>query len=247
MTKTGSSEPKVLPICSKQYWRTALSLVKDTRMLVFAALIIALRVAVKTLKLTTGTISFTFDCYVNSLGSIVYGPIMGLLVGAVSDTLGCILVPSPTSPYFFPFIFVEMSSSFIFALFLWKRPLSPSRTLLCKFTVNMFCNVILTSLFIKWSYSYFGMDKVYNLFNLQRLVKNMITFPVESMLIVLILQAAIPVLQRCGLKSILPVKNRLQKKHYWLIALLLVISVGLILLYIFVLNDLLKANNIKLL
>ena len=129
-------------------------------MLVFAALIIALRVAVKTLKLTTGTISFTFDCYVNSLGSIVYGPIMGLLVGAVSDTLGCILVPSPTSPYFFPFIFVEMSSGFVFGLFLWRKKLTVSRVLLTKFMVNLVCNIILTSLVMKWDYYFFyGIEK----------------------------------------------------------------------------------------
>ena len=37
-------------ICSKKYWKEAASVIKDTRMLVFAALIVALRVAVKLLK-----------------------------------------------------------------------------------------------------------------------------------------------------------------------------------------------------
>ena len=45
---------------------------------------------------------------------MIYGPLVGLLVGAVSDTIGAVLFP--TGAYFFPFIFVEMFSSFIFGL-----------------------------------------------------------------------------------------------------------------------------------
>ena len=72
-------------ILSPAYWREAAKQLTIPRMLVFAALITALRVAVKMFKIPIATgVSLSFDCYVNSLGSMVYGPVVDLLVGAVS-------------------------------------------------------------------------------------------------------------------------------------------------------------------
>ena len=57
------------PILSKEYWRLAAKNFSDVRMLAVAALIIALRVAVKLLQVEIAPgLSLTFDCYVNSLG-----------------------------------------------------------------------------------------------------------------------------------------------------------------------------------
>lgn len=98
-------------IRSRSYWAEAARSFRNTRMLVFAALIVALRVAVKFLRVPLAAgLELSLDAYVNSLGSLVYGPLMGLAVGAVSDTVGCIL--APTGAYFLPFILVEMTSSF---------------------------------------------------------------------------------------------------------------------------------------
>ena len=107
------SSPRIF---SAAYFKEAAQSFKSVKMLAFASLIVAMRVAVKfvTVPLAAG-LELSLDCYVNSLGAIVYGPLMGLLVGAVSDTLGCII--HPTGPYFFPFIFTEMlnESGCIFA------------------------------------------------------------------------------------------------------------------------------------
>ena len=115
-------------IFSPDYWREARREISNPRTLVFAALIIALRVIVKMFKVPIASgLSLTFDCYVNALGSIVYGPIVAIFVGAISDTFGCMFFPS--GPYFFPFIFVEISSSVLFALFLWRRKISAQKSL----------------------------------------------------------------------------------------------------------------------
>lgn len=236
-------------ICSKKYWKEATLVIKDTKMLVFAALIVALRVAVKLLKIPLAAgLSLTFDAYVNSVGSMVYGPVMGLLVGAVSDTLGCIIAPSASGPYFLPFILVEMSSSFIFALFFWRRDLTIGRVLSAKFTVNFVCNIILTSIFMKWSYFYFyGIEKAetYAVINLTRIAKNLIMFPFEAMLIVIVLGA---VSNRLYALKLLPKRYNLsfQKKHIVAISLLILLSIALILFYIFFLKDFIKIHNFKL-
>lgn len=232
-------------ILSAGYWKAAAKNLGDSRMLAVAALIIALRVAVKFLKIPLAAgLSFSFDCYVNALGSLVYGPLNALLVGAVSDTLGCILAPN--GPYFLPFVFVEMGSSFLFALFFWRQKLSVPRVLLAKFTVNFVCNIVLTSLFMKWSYYlFYGVEKAeaYAVINGVRIVKNLVLFPLEAMLIVLLFHALTPPLRSLHLLSGEPICFR--PRHYLLIALLLVLSIGLVLFYIFFLKDFVSAHNFK--
>ncbi len=237
--------------CDRAYWHDAARQLRDVRMLVFAALIIALRVAVKYFKLPLASgLSLSFDCYVNSLGSLVYGPVVALLVGAVSDTVGCILIPS--GAYFFPFIFVEMSSSFLFALFFWRQKITVRRTLLAKFTVNFVCNIIMTSLFVKWNYYlYYGVEKAeaYNAINLVRIGKNLVLFPLEAFLIVLVLGTASKPLIRAGLvpTSSFSLDTAKKKAVIAEVSGVALLSVGLVLFYIFFLRDFIAQHNIKLL
>lgn len=232
--------------CSGTYWRSAARSFRSTQMLVYAALIVALRVAVKFLRVPLAAGLFlSFDCYINALGSLVYGPLMGLVVGAISDTLGCLL--APTGPYFFPFILAEMSSSFLFGLFFWQRELSLPRILAAKFTVNTVCNIVLTSLFVKWSYLvFYGAEKAqgYALINGARIVKSLVLFPVESVLIALVFRAAIPVLRSqkllAGASPLHPTR-----RDYRLAAVFFLLSVGLVLLYVFFLKNFIAAHNIQ--
>ena len=239
------TEPRIL---SAAYWKAAARNFSDVRMIALAAVIIALRVIVKFFKIPLAAgLSLGFDCYVNSVGAICYGPLMGLAVGAISDTLGCIIIPS--GDYFFPFIFVEMGSSFIFALFFWKRNLTPLRVLAAKFTVNFVCNIVMTSLFMKWYYYlFFGLEdaQAYSIINLTRICKNLITFPLEAVLITVLLGALTPPLKRLRLLKSDQEKLQFCKKDIVTIVLLTALSVGLVLFYVFYLKEYISAHNIKL-
>ena len=232
----------------RDYWRAAAGELKNTKSIVFASFIVVLRIVVKAFRIPLAAgLSLTFDCYVNSLGSLIYGPVIGLCVGAVSDTLGYLVFPSGV--YFFPFIFVEMLSSFIFGLFFWKRQISVLRVLTAKFTVNLICNIILTSLFMKWMYVFLGDEKAttYSIINLVRIVKNLVLFPVESVLIVLVLGAFLPALKSLKLVASSQGELILEKKHIVIVIVTAVLSVALVLFYIFILKDYISANNITLL
>ena len=233
---------------SREYWRAAAGELRNTKSLVFASFIVVLRIVVKAFKIPLAAgLSLTFDCYVNSLGSLIYGSVVGLCVGAVSDTLGYLIFPSGI--YFFPFIFVEMLSSFIFGLFFWKKQISVLRVLTAKFTVNLVCNIILTSLFMKWMYVALG-DKraaTYSIINLIRIVKNLVLFPAESVLIVLILGAFIPALKSMKLISASQGDLILEKKHIAIVIVTAVLSVAFVLFYIFYLKDYIAAHNLTLL
>ena len=237
-------------IFSSSYWLEAVRQLRDTRMITIAALIVALRIAVKFIKIQLAPgLNISLDGYVNSLGSVIYGPIVGLIVGAISDTLGC-LVTGRMGEYFPPFAIVEMSSSFIFALFFWKRKINIRRTMTAKFTVNLVSNIILTSIFNKWMYFlYYGLEKAqaYNIINGARIVKNLVLFPLEATLIIAVFTFALPVLTRLKLvdKNLCYLEKPSTKKLAFELICFTVLSLALIAFYVFFLKDFIADLNIK--
>ena len=234
-------------IFSLTYWREATANLKNPRMLVLAAMVVALRAICKMVEIPLAPgLNINVAGLFNSVGAMVYGPVVGLVGAIVSDPLGYLL--HPDGPYFLPFMLVDMSSSFIFGLFFWKRPLTVGRTMGAKFTINMVSNVMLTSLIMKWYYYiFFGVEKAeaYNLINLVRIGKNLVMFPIEAIFITVVLGALAPALYRLRL---IPENPHLRLKwwHYVLVGVLTLVSVGLVLFYIYFLKDFISAHNIKL-
>jgi len=234
-------------VFSAAYWKEATANLKSTRMLALAAMIVALRAVCKMLEIPLAPgLNINVAGLFNSVGAMVYGPVVGVVGAIVSDPLGYLL--HPDGPYFLPFMLVDMSSSFIFGLLFWRQRLTVSRAMTAKFTVNMVSNVVLTSVIMKWYYLvYYGVEKAeaYNLINLTRIVKNLVMFPIEAILITVVLGALSPALYRLRL---LPEKLNLRLKagHYILLAALTLIAIGLVVFYVVFLKDFVKEHNFKL-
>lgn len=228
------------------YWKEAAANLKNPRMLALAAMVVALRAVCKMLEIPLGpSLNLNVGMIFNSMGAMVYGPVVGMVGALISDPLGYLL--HPTGPYFLPYMLLDISSSLIYALFFWKRPLSVPRVLSAKFTINLVSNIVLGSLIQKWYlYVFSGMEAAagYSLITLARVVKNLVLFPLEAMLLVVILGAVSPALH--SLKLIDAQHNlRPQAKHYLLVAGLTFLSVALVVFYIVFLKDFISANNIK--
>lgn len=226
------------------YWKEAVGNLKNTRMLALAAMIVALRAICKMLEIPLAPgLNINVAGLFNSVGAMVYGPVVGVVGAIVSDPLGYLL--HPDGPYFLPFMLVDMSSSFLFGLFFWKRPLTVGRAMGAKFAVNMVSNVVLTSFIMKWYVAVFNLGFAYNLINLTRIAKNLVMFPIEAIFITVVLGALSPALYRLRL---IPESTRLKLKwqHYLLVVALTALSVGLVLFYLYFLKDFVAAHNIKL-
>lgn len=245
-----SNQPSPLvrqSVLSAAYWRDAAANLKDTRMLALAAMIVALRAVCKMLEIPLAPgLNINVAALFNSVGAMVYGPVVGVVGAIVSDPLGYLL--HPDGPYFLPFMLTDMSSSLIFGLFFWRRRLTVSRSMTAKFTVNMISNVVLTSLIMKWYYFlFYGVEKAqaYNLINLTRIVKNLVMFPIEALFIAAVIGALTPALHRLRL---LPKQEemKLEFRHYLLLTLLTVLAVGLVVFYVYFLKDFIKEHNFKL-
>ena len=208
---------------SAEYWHQAFGELKNTRTLVFAALILALRIAMKPLKIPIAAdVNITFGFIVNALGSMVYGPVVALLGGAVSDTLGYLVAPSGV--YYFPFIFLEMAGSFIFALFLYSTDITPVRLILAKFCVNLFVNILLNEPIMVLYYRDVLHLTTYQPFVWVRIVKNIVMLPIEAVILMVIFRAVLPALSRVGFTVAGRTELNYTKRH--IILLVCLFAVG---------------------
>jgi len=212
---------------SSRYWKDAALELKNTHHLVLAALLVALRVAVRSISIPIAENLYVSVGFLpNALGGLICGPVVALIAGAASDILGSFLFPR--GPFFPPFMLVEMLSSLIFALLLYKAPLKVWRVAFSKLLVNLFCNVLLTPLFLAWMYS-----KTAVLVDFPRIVKNIALFPLETLLLVVLLNSLLPGLSKLrilqGGETSLPWNAR----HKLLLCALSVVSAATIYLYIF--------------
>ena len=213
---------------SKEYWMLAFAELKNPRTLVFAALILALRIAAKPLSITiAGDLTEGIGFIINAFGSMVYGPVVALLSGALSDTLGFLVFPSGV--YFPAYMITEMAGSFVFALFLYRTEISIPRLILCRFCICFFVNVLLAYP-IHVAYYSIMLGKDYSLTWI-RIVKNIVLFPIEAVLLAVIFRSLLPPFRKLGYILSGTEKLEFTKKHVLLLVTLFVIGAGCVFAY----------------
>lgn len=209
---------------SKEYWKLAAGEFKKQRVLIFAALMIALRVALKSLGIPIAAdLKINVAFFINAYGAMVFGPVVAIVAAAISDTLGCILFP--TGVYFFPFIFIEIAGSLCFALFLYRAEVTAKRVILSRFCIDFFVNIVLNTP-VMWLYYCMVMGKNYAIFDMIRIVKNLAMFPIESVLLILFLRMVIPPTQKLGYIYSGADKLRFNKHNIILMVVLVLIGAG---------------------
>ena len=232
MQKNSSSAGKTLyktPF-SKAYWKQAASEFKDLRVLLFAALMIALRVALKSVSIPiAANLRINVAFFINAFGAMVFGPVVAVAAAAVSDTLGCLLFP--TGAYFFPFIFIEIAGSLIFALFFYRTEVTALRVTLSRFCIDFFVNIVLNTP-VMWLYYQMVMGKNYRLFDALRIVKNLVMFPIESVLLVLFFRVVIPPAQKLGYIPGGADKLTFTKKNILFLAVMAAVGAAAVALYV---------------
>ena len=215
---------------SKAYWIQAAKEFKRLDVLIFAALMIALRVALKSISIPiAANLRINVAFFINAFGAMVFGPVVAIAAAAVSDTLGCLLFPS--GPYFFPFIFIEIAGSLIFALFLYRTEVTALRVTLSRFCIDFFVNIVLNTP-IMWLYYQMVMGKTYKIFDALRIVKNLVMFPLEAVLLVLFLRVVIPPAQKLGFVYSGVDKLRFTKKNIIFLVVMTAVGIAAVGLYV---------------
>lgn len=213
---------------SRAYWADAVAELKDFRILVIAAMLIALRVALKPVSIPLApNLNFNVAApLINALGAMIFGPVVAGLAACVSDTLGCILFPQGV--YFFPCMFVEVAGSMILALFFYRAKITVIRVILARFTMDLVVNIGLNTAVMFWYYQVI-MGKSYAAMVLPAVIKNLCFFPLESIMLVLFLSIMAPVTYRMKLtydSSANRTSMKLAKSHIALLIVLFAVGVS---------------------
>ena len=215
---------------SKAYWRDATAELKDTRMLVITALMIALRVALKPLAIPLGPqLSIQTAMLATALGAMIFGPVLAIPAAMISDTVGFLIYP--TGDYFLPFMLTEIASTMIYAMCLYRaESINPIRVMLSRFLICSLVNVILQQFIFAWWYAYIGnpeqaKEQILGIMTLSRILKNIAMFPIESVVLTLFLRLLMPVVKRAKLTYCADVKLEFDTKQVIIMVALMALGI----------------------
>ena len=215
----------------RDYWRLAAGEMKSLRVLILAALLTALRIAIKSVKIPLAAdLYITFGFLVNATGSMIYGPIVAIFASAVSDTVGALLFPTGT--YFLPFLFEEIAGGVLFALFYYRARLTTGRVLLGRLSVTVVCNLLLNPLFMMWYYALY-MGKAYRFMTWPRLAKNIALFPVQTVMLVLLFRLLLPITNRLKLTHASPEALKIRARDIVSLVVLTLAAAAVVIIYFY--------------
>lgn len=215
---------------SRSYWRDAAAELKDTRMLVITALLVALRIALKPFAIPVGPQMYIqTPMLATALGAMIFGPVMAIPAAIVSDTIGFII--HPTGEYFLPFVLTEIASTVIYALCLYRSKVSPTRVMVARFFICSLVNVVLQQFIYAWYYMFIGnpesaMNSIMGIMTVSRIFKNLFFFPIETVILTLFLKVLLPVTQRMKLTYCPDSDMRFTKKQIAALVCLMVVGLG---------------------
>ena len=180
---------------SADYWRSAARELKDLRKLTFAALMIAMCVVLSRIPSVPlfGGAKITWGFLARSVCALVCGPVLGLLFGFAEDILSFFLTGGGGYPFFPGYTLTTMLGVLTYALFFYRAKVTIGRVFLAKLLTNI-QNVVLGAL---WMAILTG--KAWYVTASASALKNLIMLPVQTVLLVVLIGALLPILRRTGL------------------------------------------------
>lgn len=191
---------------SAAYWRAAAAELKDLRKLTFAALMIALCIMlghVPSVPLFGGA-EITWGFLARSVCAMVCGPVLGVVFGFAEDILSFFLTGGGGYPFFPGYTLTTMLGVLIYSLFFYRTRVTVRKVFFAKLLTNIL-NVTLGALWMA-----ILMGKAWYVTASGSAIKNMIMLPVQTIILVLLFSALLPVLRKMKLVS-----NRVETKIPW--------------------------------
>lgn len=180
---------------SRAYWRTAAGELKNLRVLVFCALMIAAAIALGLFSVPLATnLKLSVSFVARALAALVGGPVVGILYGVAEDVLGWVLHPG--GPFFPGYTLNTVLAVVAYALFFYRSRLTVWRIIAAKAIATFPISVGLGCL---WSQMLYGKGYLYYL--VKSLIKNTLYFPIQVLLLVIVFQALLPAMKRMHLVS----------------------------------------------
>lgn len=176
-----------LSVFSGAYWRTARNELKNPRVLAFAGLVCAISIVLESLPiyLMGPSLKIYFSFLAVSLGCMCYGPVTGMMAGAIIDSVGFLLT-GYGEPYFPGYLISAVLSGLIYGVMLYRQQPTLPRVIITRLIINYGSNVLLGSV---WKAMLYGKGYLY--YMTSGAVKNTIMLPIEVFLTWMVLNAAV--------------------------------------------------------
>ncbi len=186
---------------SRAYWNDAVKSFRSLRGMVFAALMIAVCVVlgyIPSVPLIGGA-KVTWGFLGRSVCAMVCGPVLGAVFGVAEDLLSFFLTGGGGYPFFPGYTLTTMLGMVFYSLFLYRSKVTVRRVFWAKLVTNI-QNVLLGTL---WSSILYG--KAFWVLAGSNAIKNVIMLPVQTVMLVLLFSAVMPVLRKMKL---VPAENK---------------------------------------
>lgn len=149
---------------------------KDLKTLTVAAMLLAITVVLGFYRLQlTDYIRIGFDSVSKELTGMFFGPVIGCMVGGLSDIISYII--KPIGGFFPGFTISAMVAGIIYGIILYKKPLSLRRVIAANSVVTVVVNLLLNTYWLTLLYgnAFFALLPA-------RAVKQLVMLPIDSFL-----------------------------------------------------------------
>lgn len=160
----------------KKMFKDSFGELKNLKTLAMASMLLAIAVVLGfyTLQLTE-FIKIGFAYIANELAGMMFGPVVGSLIGGLADVLKYLV--NPTGPFFPGFTISGFLGGLIYGIVLYKKPLSIKRVIVANALVTVFINLLLNTYWLTLLYG----NAFMALFP-ARIIKQLVMLPIEVIL-----------------------------------------------------------------
>lgn len=156
---------------------------KKISVLTTAAMLLAISVILSFFKIPISqVIEIRFGFLPIAAGGMLFGPFVGGVMGALADIIGYVV--KPTGAYFPGFTISGIVSGVLYALVLYKKEITVKRVIVAQLLQTVVISFLLNNIWLSILYKS-GFAAIF----MARLAKTCIMFPIEVILLYLIMQA----------------------------------------------------------
>ena len=182
-----------LRLFSKEYWQLALEELKFVKTIAMVSILIAFDIALNLIgtifpiKVFTRQIMFTF--IPTAISSFLFGPVVAIAYGIISDVLGYFIGGGAGGEFFPGYTLSAVLGALIYSVFLYRTRISMFKIFISKFFVNIFVNAYLGSVWLSILYS----KKTFYAYLIGGITKNLILLPIEVFILIIVFKKIIPI------------------------------------------------------
>ncbi|MGB9578028.1 MAG: folate family ECF transporter S component [Halothiobacillaceae bacterium] len=162
--------------------KSSMNELKSVSTISVAGMLVAIGVALSFVKIVLSPVlEISFSFLPLAAGGLLYGPVVGGIMGILGDVLGYFV--RPNGPFFPGFTLNALISGVLYGLFLYKKPVTWTRVIVVSALITVFINLGLNSLWLSMMYG-----KAFVVLLSARILKNAVMFPINTVLLMFLLK-----------------------------------------------------------